>query len=75
MNHLSTGRKGNQNEIPSVAASERGRAQTTCVPSVRALRRWGCGIRKQGMHSLRQVRNHEAMRKVWEGLPQRVKAP
>ena len=75
MNHLSTGRKGNQNEIPSVAASERGIAQTDGVPSVRALRRRGCGIRVQGMHPLRQVRNHEARRKVWEGLPQGVKAP
>ena len=62
-------------EIPSVAASERGRAQTVCVPSVHALRRRGCGIRWQGVHALRQVRNHEAMGKVWEGLPERVKAP
>ena len=28
--HLSTPRKRNQIEIPSVAASERGRAQTVC---------------------------------------------
>ena len=63
------------NEIPPVAASERGRAQTFGVPSVHALRRRGCGIRWQGVHALRQVRNHEAMGKVWEGLPERVKAP
>ena len=75
MNHLSTGRKGNQNEIPSVAASERGIAQTDGVPSVRALRRRGCGIRRQGMHSLRQVRNHHISRRVWEGPSERVKTP
>ena len=33
--------------IPQVAASERGRAQTIGVPSLRALRRWGRGA---GLH-------------------------
>ena len=63
------------NEIPPVAASERGRAQTFGVPSVRALRRRGCGSRRWSMHAPRQVRNHGAMGRVWEGPPERVKAP
>ena len=37
LNHLSTQRKRNQNEIPLVAASERGEAQTRIVTAILGL--------------------------------------
>ena len=52
------------NEIPPVAASERGGAQTACGDV--------CGVvgRRRGNR-----RTTERSRTVWEGRPERVKAP
>ena len=62
-------------EIPSVAASERGRAQTSSVSRVGPLH-LGCSrMRWWIAYYPRQVRNREVMGRIWEGPPERVKAP
>ena len=65
--HLSTPRNGNQSEIPSVAASERGRAQTVCSNTGRVV-----GL-PQGLPG--KLQNREVAEGSWNGQPERVRVP
>src|SRR3954447_1637817 len=60
-------------EIPQVVVSERGRAQTIRMSSVWALCGWGCRTRCEEPHLLAGSQEHS--RTVWEGRPERVRAP
>ncbi len=65
--HLSTPRNRNQAEIPSVAASERGRAQTACSNTGRVV-----GL-PQG--SPGKLPNRGVAEGSWNGQPKRVRVP
>ena len=65
--HLSTPRNRNQSEIPSVVASERGRAQTACSNTGRVV-----GL-PQG--SPGKLPNREIAEGSWNGQPERVRVP
>ena len=56
LKHLSTRRKRNQLEIPQVAASERGAAQTAAMGSLR-----GCGVWREATESVAE--------RAWNGGP------
>ncbi len=65
--HLSTPRKKNQAEIPSVVASERGRAQTASSNTGRVV-----GL-PQG--SPGKLPNRGVAEGSWKGQPERVRVP
>ena len=65
--HLSTPRNRNQLEIPSVAASERGRAQTACSNTGRVV-----GL-LQGLPG--KLPNRDVAEGSWNGQPKRVRVP
>jgi hypothetical protein len=65
--HLSTPRKKNQSEIPSVVASERGRAQTAGSNTDRVV-----GL-PQG--SPGKLPNRGVAEGSWKGQPKRVRVP
>src|SRR5438477_7465583 len=60
-------------EIPQVVVSERGRAQTGAMASLRALWQWGCRTRWRSPQGSR----HQLVpsRTIWEGRPERVRVP
>ena len=76
LKHLSTPRRGNQDETPRVAASERGPAQTgACVKRARVA---APGLRARvagGRAPPAGVTKRRASGSAWEGAPQRVRAP
>ena len=76
LKHLSTPRRGNQDETPRVAASERGPAQTgACVQRARVA---APGLRARvagGRAPPAGVTKRRASGSAWEGAPQRVRAP
>ena len=61
--------------IPEVAASEPGRAQTSYVPSLQALRSWGRGSHMSGLLTWRRVTKHTVIETAWKSRPKRVIAP
>ena len=76
LKHLSTPRRGNQDETPRVAASERGPAQTGACVQARARCRPGVeGAGAGGRAPPAAVTKRRASGSAWEGAPQRVRAP
>ena len=65
--HLSTPWNRNQAEIPSVVASERGRAQTVCSNTGRVV-----GL-SQGLPG--KLSNRGVAEGSWNGQPERVRVP
>src|SRR3712207_2050441 len=62
-------------EIPLVVVSERGPAQTTPVPSLRALLAGGCRTRWGSPQGSRRCRSPARNRTAWDGRPERVTVP